>query len=160
MLILFFLFKMLINWFFRLYNCIHLLVWTTSLSGCCTMSLSWPQRTTFEPALTSRLIGWWRLHLSTTTWEISRCVRPSVYWKESLTDCRRTDKANQPMDSCLMDVIPVYCSKNLQVPKSNDKNSHTIGSLYFRMLKCSYMCSTQLCQVSTHTLIILYQNAP
>lgn len=46
------------------------------------------------------MAGWWRLHLSTTTWEISRCARPSVYWKESLTDCRRTDKANQPMDSC------------------------------------------------------------
>ena len=43
--------------FFRLYNCIHLLAWITSQSGCCTMSLSWQPKTTFEPALTSRLTG-------------------------------------------------------------------------------------------------------
>lgn len=40
-----------------MYNCIHLLAWITSQSGCCTMSLSWQQRTTFAPVLTSRLTG-------------------------------------------------------------------------------------------------------
>ena len=41
----------------RLYSCTHPLAWTTSLSGFCTMSLSWPQRTTSGLVRTSNRNG-------------------------------------------------------------------------------------------------------